>query len=115
MNAVSFHMPDMTVLLIIQGNLTYYFVAIYIHGPDINPEQFFLPSRSLSSGGSYADEGIYIERRSTPSSRGGSGTQSSGKLSHDSGLEEVPEPFPYQSPSKEQLESSGPIPEHIVS
>ncbi|XP_050727563.1 uncharacterized protein LOC127004154 isoform X3 [Eriocheir sinensis] len=70
-------------------------------------------NRSLSSGGSYADEGIYIERRSTPSSRGGSGTQSSGKLSHDSGLEEVPEAFLYQSPSKEQLESSGPIPEHI--
>ncbi|XP_045131177.1 uncharacterized protein LOC123516133 isoform X2 [Portunus trituberculatus] len=70
-------------------------------------------NRSLSSGGSYADEGIYIERRATPSSRGGSGSKSSANLSHDSGLDEVPEPFQYNSPSKEQLESSGAIPEHI--
>lgn len=71
-------------------------------------------NRSLSSGGSYADEGIYIERRATPSSRGGSGSKSSGNLSQDSGLDEVPEPFQYNSPSKEQLESSGAIPEHIL-
>ncbi|XP_045131181.1 uncharacterized protein LOC123516133 isoform X6 [Portunus trituberculatus] len=71
-------------------------------------------NRSLSSGGSYADEGIYIERRATPSSRGGSGSKSSANLSHDSGLDEVPEPFQYNSPSKEQLESSGAIPEHIL-
>ncbi|XP_068249223.1 uncharacterized protein [Palaemon carinicauda] len=67
-------------------------------------------SRSLSSGGTYSDEGIFIERRSTSSSR----AQSSGGNSTDSGNGgEVPEAFRYKSPTKEQLERSGPIPEHI--
>ncbi|XP_047495421.1 uncharacterized protein LOC125043372 [Penaeus chinensis] len=72
-------------------------------------------SGSLSSGGAYSDEGIYIERRSTASgSRGGSGG-SVGGSSVDSGTGgEVPEPFKYQSPTKEELERSGPIPEHII-
>lgn len=74
-------------------------------------------SRSLSAGGAYSDEGIYIERRSTAnSSRAGSGGSSSGKGSYDSGTgQDVPEPFRYRVPTKEQLERSGPIPEHIVS
>ncbi|KAK4307157.1 hypothetical protein Pmani_021063 [Petrolisthes manimaculis] len=80
-------------------------------------------NRSLSSGGSYADEGIFIERRSTanssmapsgPNSAGGSG----GRRSYDSGTvddrEDVPKPFRYKSPTKEDLERSGPIPEHII-
>ncbi|XP_064079297.1 uncharacterized protein LOC135196421 isoform X2 [Macrobrachium nipponense] len=67
-------------------------------------------SRSLSSGGTYSDEGIFIERRSTASSR----ARSSGGSSTDSGNGgEVPEAFRYKSPTKEQLERSGPIPEHI--
>lgn len=78
-------------------------------------------SRSLSSGGSYADEGIYIERRSTAnSSKAPSGPNSAGgRRSYDSGTggdkEDVPKPFRYHSPTKEDLERSGPIPEHIVS
>ncbi|XP_066964283.1 uncharacterized protein [Macrobrachium rosenbergii] len=69
-------------------------------------------SGSLSSGGTYSDEGIFIERRSTASSR----AQSSGGSSTDSGNGgEVPEAFRYKSPTKEQLERSGPIPEHIDS
>nr|XP_045610212.1 uncharacterized protein LOC123765577 [Procambarus clarkii] len=73
-------------------------------------------NRSLSAGGAYSDEGIYIERRSTAnSSRAGSGGSSSGKGSYDSGTgQDVPEPFRYRVPTKEQLERSGPIPEHII-
>ncbi|KAK7026062.1 hypothetical protein SK128_006501, partial [Halocaridina rubra] len=71
-----------------------------------------MSSRSLSSGGTYADEDIYIERRPTP----GSGSASSGTNSVNSDTDgEVPEPFRYKSPTKEQLERSGPIPEHIYS
>ncbi|XP_042237054.1 uncharacterized protein LOC121876169 isoform X3 [Homarus americanus] len=72
-------------------------------------------NRSLSSGGTYSDEGIFIERRSTAnSSRVGSGGSSTGGVSFDSGTgQEVPEAFKYRSPTKEELERSGPIPEHI--
>lgn len=73
-----------------------------------------LYSQSLSSGGTYADEGIYIQRRSTPvvtsvaPSRASSGYTSEG---------DVPGPARYRSPTKEQLEESGKIkiPDHIVS
>ncbi|XP_069939272.1 uncharacterized protein [Cherax quadricarinatus] len=73
-------------------------------------------NRSLSSGGAYSDEGIYIERRSTAnSSRMGSSGSSTGKGSYDSGTgHEIPEAFRYRIPTKEQLERSGPIPEHII-
>ncbi|KAK3864941.1 hypothetical protein Pcinc_029406 [Petrolisthes cinctipes] len=77
-------------------------------------------NRSLSSGGSYADEGIFIERRSTASSsKAPSGPNSAGgRRSYDSGnvddREDVPKPFRYKSPTKEDLERSGPIPEHII-
>ncbi|CAL4106656.1 unnamed protein product, partial [Meganyctiphanes norvegica] len=84
-------------------------------------------SRSLSSGGSYRDEDIFIERRSTASSQasGGSwsrngGSRASGRASAVTpsgrrvGQAEVPDAFRYHSPTKEQLERSGPIPPHIM-
>ncbi|XP_071529772.1 uncharacterized protein [Panulirus ornatus] len=73
-------------------------------------------NRSLSSGGAYSDEGIYIERRSTAnSSRMSSSGSSAGGMSYDSGTgEEVPEAFRYRSPTKEQLKRSGRIPEHMI-
>ena len=69
---------------------------------------YFKFFRSLDSGhGSFTDDGIYIERRSTASSN------SSGFNSVTD--EQVPDAFTYKAPTKEELENSKPIPPYIVS
>ena len=80
----------------------------------INSKFYHYIHRRLDSGnGSYTDEGLYIERRSTASDSRGSSRGSSG---FNSGVEEqVPDAFTYVKPTKEELESSKPIPPHIVS